>query len=229
MTKSASERKEMMISFIDATQKIIDDEGIENVTARKVAKLTGYNVSTSYKYFNNLNHIIFFASMKYYNNYIHDLPNYVSETYSSLRNYYEIWKCFSIHAFNEPKIFKSIFLEQYHPSIHHTMTQYYELFQDEFEKLPDLLSTMLDKDCVIDRDITILNYCVEDGYIKKDDVDELSRNILIFFEGLLIKVTNHVEGYDKETALKLLTTYVKNNLQYYSLRAKDLILPFSEF
>ena len=228
MTKSAIEKKEMMITFINATKNIIDNQGIDNVTARKVAQLTGYNVATSYKYFHNLNHIIFFASMKYYTEYIHDLPNYISDNYSSLKNYYEIWRCFCVHAFNNPKIFKSLFLDQNPHSVQETMIQYYELYPDEFKDLPEVLLPMLNKDCIIDRDIAILKVCVDDGYIRSEDLEELSRNIIIFFEGLLLKLTNNIEGYAKDNAINIIMDFIKNNLHYYNLRAKNLISSFSE-
>lgn len=228
MTKSAIEKKEMMISFVNATKKLIEEEGIENVTARRVAQLTGYNVATAYKYFNNLNHIIFFASMKYYNDYIHNLPIYIKETNSSLVNYLEIWRCFSIHAFNNPKIFKSLFLDQNPHSVQDTMKQYYELYPDEFRELPQVLLPMLSKDCIVDRDIAILKVCVDDGYILKEDLEMLSRSIVIFFEGLLMKVTNNIDGYNKDHALEIILTYIKNNLHYYNLKAKNMLPEFAE-
>lgn len=228
MTKSAIEKKEMMISFVNATKKLIEEGGIENVTARRVAQLTGYNVATAYKYFNNLNHIIFFASMKYYNDYIHNLPIYIKETNSSLVNYLEIWRCFSIHAFNNPKIFKSLFLDQNPHSVQDTMKQYYELYPDEFRELPQVLLPMLSKDCIVDRDIAILKVCVDDGYILKEDLEMLSRSIVIFFEGLLMKVTNNIDGYNKDHALEIILTYIKNNLHYYNLKAKNMLPEFAE-
>jgi len=228
MTKSAIEKKEMMISFVNATKKLIEEEGIENVTARRVAQLTGYNVATAYKYFNNLNHVIFFASMKYYNDYIHDLPNYIKETNSSLINYLEIWRCFSNHAFHNPKIFKSLFLDQNPHSVQDTMKQYYELYPDEFRELPQVLLPMLSKDCIVDRDIAILKVCVDDGYIRKEDLEMLSRSIVIFFEGLLMKVTNNIDGYNKDHALEIILTYIKNNLHYYNLKAKNMLPDFAE-
>lgn len=229
MTKSAIEKKEMMISFVNATKELIDKEGIENVTARKVALLTGYNVATAYKYFNNLNHIIFFASMKYYNKYIQDLPNYINENNSSLKNYLEIWRCFCVHAFNNPKIFKSLFLDQQSHQVHDIMKHYYELFPDDFKELPEVLLPMLSRDCIVDRDIAILKLCVDDGYIRKDDLEKLSGNILIFFEGLLMKVTNTPEIYTKEKALDIIIAYIKGILHYYTLKAKNAIPEFIEF
>ncbi len=48
-----------MTYFIDATNEIIENEGIESVTIRKVANLAGYNSATIYNYFENLDHLIF--------------------------------------------------------------------------------------------------------------------------------------------------------------------------
>ncbi len=226
MTKSAIERKEMIISFISSTNKLIDEEGIENVTARKIAHATGYNVATAYKYFKNLNHILFFACMKYYNLYIQDLPNYISEDNSSLENYLGIWKCFSIHAFNNPKIFKSIFLDQGHLSVKDTMKEYYEIFPNELKNLPTSLSKMLDKDYINERDLAILEVCIKDGYINQEDVKELSENVIIFFEGLLMKVTNHVDGYSKKRALEIILKFIYNTLHYYNLKSSNVLSPF---
>ncbi len=88
---------------------------------------------------------------------------------------------------------------------------------------------MLNKDCFIDRDIEILKYCANDGYIDMEDVEKISVNIVLFFEGLLVKVTNRIEGYDNEKALEMMMNYVKSSLHYYTLKAKNLIPPFSEF
>ncbi|MDX5609295.1 TetR/AcrR family transcriptional regulator, partial [Clostridioides difficile] len=43
--------------FIEAAQNIMENEGIENITLRKVADMAGYNSSTLYKYFKNLDHL----------------------------------------------------------------------------------------------------------------------------------------------------------------------------
>jgi hypothetical protein len=108
------------------------------------------------------------------------------------------------------------------------MIQYYELYPDEFKDLPEILLPMLNKDCIIDRDIAILKVCVDDGYIRSEDLEELSRNIIIFFEGLLLKLTNDIEGYAKDKSLNIIMDFIKNNLHYYNLRAKNLISTFSE-
>lgn len=44
--------------FVQAAKKIILDEGVENVSVRKVADLAGYTFSTIYNYYNTLNELL---------------------------------------------------------------------------------------------------------------------------------------------------------------------------
>ena len=44
--------------FIEAAVKIIDEEGIEGVSIRKVADIAGYNSATLYNYFDDLPHLL---------------------------------------------------------------------------------------------------------------------------------------------------------------------------
>ena len=46
--KKDLQKKRIMIYFIDATNLIIEKEGLDAVTLRKVADLAGYNSATIY-------------------------------------------------------------------------------------------------------------------------------------------------------------------------------------
>ena len=41
-------QKRVMIYFISATKKLIEQEGLENLTVRKIASSAGYNSATLY-------------------------------------------------------------------------------------------------------------------------------------------------------------------------------------
>lgn len=47
-------RKRIMSYFINATIELMEKEGIENLTIRKVAEQAKYNSATLYHYFSNL-------------------------------------------------------------------------------------------------------------------------------------------------------------------------------
>ena len=65
MKYTEEERSRIMISFIQATRKIIDTEGIDQVSIRKIANQTGMNSATMYLYFSNADVLITIASMSY--------------------------------------------------------------------------------------------------------------------------------------------------------------------
>lgn len=45
--------------FVNAARRIIETEGMEGISARKVSQMAGYDASTLYNYFESLDHIIF--------------------------------------------------------------------------------------------------------------------------------------------------------------------------
>ncbi len=57
-------RKRIMSYFINATIELMEKEGIENLTIRKVAEQAKYNSATLYHYFSNLDELELFASVK---------------------------------------------------------------------------------------------------------------------------------------------------------------------
>ena len=59
------QRKRMMGYFIRAAEEVIESDGLDKVTIRKVAQLAAYNSATLYNYFEDLDHLIFFTLMKY--------------------------------------------------------------------------------------------------------------------------------------------------------------------
>lgn len=66
MANQELKKKRMLTYFIKAAQDIMNKEGIAGVTLRKVADGAGYNNATLYNYFEDLDHVILFASLKYF-------------------------------------------------------------------------------------------------------------------------------------------------------------------
>ena len=57
-------RKRVMAYFINATIELMEEIGIENLTIRKVAERSKYNSATLYNYFDSLDELEMFASVK---------------------------------------------------------------------------------------------------------------------------------------------------------------------
>ena len=68
--KKYIQKKRIIKYFIDAVKQIQEEEGLQAVTIRKVADIAGYNSATLYNYFENLDHLLLFASMDYFQEYV---------------------------------------------------------------------------------------------------------------------------------------------------------------
>lgn len=65
MDRKEQLRKRMMAKFIISADEIMQKEGFDKITIRNVAQLAGYNSATLYNYFDDLDHLLFYMSMRY--------------------------------------------------------------------------------------------------------------------------------------------------------------------
>lgn len=56
--KKEIKRERIKTYFLEAAKKVIIEEGVENVTIRKVAHIAGYSYATIYNYFADLNELL---------------------------------------------------------------------------------------------------------------------------------------------------------------------------
>ena len=61
-----AEQKDWIFArFINAAAEIMEEEGVESLTLRKVSGRAGYNSATLYNYFNDLEHLVACASVRW--------------------------------------------------------------------------------------------------------------------------------------------------------------------
>ncbi|KAF5047664.1 MAG: TetR/AcrR family transcriptional regulator [Sedimentibacter saalensis] len=184
-TNKEIQRKRMLLYFIEATNKIIDNDGIENVTIRNVADIAGYNSATLYNYFEDLDHLIFFTSMKYLKEYILELPKFIKNSNNSLEVFMKTWECFCKFSFENPKIFYNIFFGKYKDILKETINEYYNIFPEELGESNGEILKMLKFQSIYDRNKIILYPLIEDGIIKEEYFDIINQTIIYSFQGIL--------------------------------------------
>lgn len=197
MTKKEIQRKRIMTYFIDAAREIIDEEGIEGITIRKVADKAGYNSATLYNYFENLDHLIFFAAMKYIRDYAHTLPKYLKDADNALDIFIKVWECFCHFSFKKPDIYYAIFFASLDHSLDNYIREYYKLFPEDLGNQAKGISTMLLKHDIYDRGMTTINQCVEEGFIRKENAEDLNEMATLLYKGILAELIQGKIGYDE--------------------------------
>ncbi len=201
-----------MSYFIDAAAKIIEEEGIQSITIRKVADIAGYNSATLYNYFKNLDHLIFFAAMRYVKEYSLNLHRFIENSENALERHLATWNCFCHYSFNKPEIYYAIFFAKLDNPLENYVEEYYKLFPEDLGKQPKDISTMLLKHDIYDRSTTLLEGCVDEGFIKEDDKDDINEMILLVYQGILQKIINKKINYSDaiDKTMKYITQIIKS-------------------
>lgn len=209
-------KNKVMNQFINAAVELIDENGIENVTIRGVAAKAGYNSATIYNYFENLDHLIFFAAMKSIKDYALALNEYLVNTKNSMDRFLKVWECFCKYAYKKPEIYNAIFFANLSKDMEHYITEYYSLYPEELGLHDKTINTMLLKANINDRNMTTVMDCVDEGFIDTENADKLNDMTLLLFEGMLKRVLRGTVNC--EDAIVNTMDYIKITVQSFLIK-----------
>lgn len=218
MNKKEIQRKRMMSYFINAADRIIKEEGINQITIRKVADYAGYNSATLYNYFENLDHLVFFAAMRSIKDYALALPDYTKNAKDALERFLLVWECFCNYSYRNPDIYYAIFFAKLHDDLEKYILDYYRLFPEDLGDPSEGLTTMLLKHNIYERGETSLDDCIKEGFIKEEDKKELNEFIFLTYESILLRVIRARMDYKEaiESAMK----YIEKIVSLYLVKDK---------
>lgn len=215
--KKEIKRKRMMSYFIDAADKIIDEEGIDQLTIRKVADLAGYNSATIYNYFENLEHLVCYSAISYLKEYYISLNDYIKEAKNGYERFLLIWEKFCTHSYKNPKIYRTIFFSSTKQTTSEIFNDYFSIFPFDFEKYNNYVSQMLIEKDIYSRDKAILMNLVEENYIREQNIDEINDFIIVFYRGMLARIIDKLdyEEINIEEEVKKTVKYIRKILEGY--------------
>lgn len=216
MNNKELRKNRVMMYFINATEELIREYGIEELTLREVAKKAGYNSATLYNYFENLDHLIFFAAMKYTKDYTLALKTYLLDSKNAMDRFLKVWECFCDFSYDNPEIYNAIFFPKSDKDVKYYVKQYYEIYPNELIEEVDTTSTMLIKTDINERGMTIVSDCVDEGFIRLEDADKLNDMTLLIFEGMLKRVLRNNTSYDD--ARNCTMAYIKDIVKLFLIK-----------
>ena len=214
--KKLIQKRRTVKYFIEAVKKIQDTEGLGAISIKKIADIASYNSATIYNYFESLDHLLFFASMEYFKEYIEELPNRLEGEQDSLKRYIIIWKCFLEHSFRYPDNYYSIFFAKNGSKAKEYIDDYYMLYPLDTSKMSEDIKNMMEEKDLFTRGNIAVKECIKDGYFKENEGQELNSIITYIFESFLFRVMHH--ELDPNEADKQVNKYLINLIGKYSLK-----------
>ncbi|HBF3714792.1 TPA: TetR/AcrR family transcriptional regulator [Clostridioides difficile] len=207
MTNKELQKKRILMYFIEAAQNIMENEGIENITLRKVADMAGYNSSTLYKYFKNLDHLISFASIKYFKDYNLNISRCIENVNDEYKKYIIMWKLFCKHSFDNAQAFYQVFFNLSSDELSYITKQYYDMFPEDLGIHDSDISLMITGESIKKRNKILLNNLVDTGYIPAKDLDIINDIIISFYQNLLfLKKNTGKNSDDDELTMKMISS-----------------------
>src|SRR6056297_1846518 len=215
INKDDQKKKKMLKKFINATTDVIKNEGIDNVTIRKVADIAGFNSATIYNYFDNCKQLIFFASINFISDYVVEMPSYIENSDNPVERLMKMWEYFSLHSFKNPKIYYAIFSENLGDKSENLIRNYYKLFPEELNNAPNNLLPMLLESDLSKRAQIAIQPCIDKGFFSEKEAKLVDEGIRLAYHGMLTLIINNRVEYTPEEATDHLKTHIKTIINNY--------------
>ena len=198
MDKLDIKKRRVMMYFIEATQDLILNEGIENLSIKKIADKAGYNTATIYNYFEDLEELILYSSIDYLKIYLKDLRNEISSDMKAIEIYRTIYKVFVHHSFEKPEIFHTLFFGKYSYKLEKIIKKYYEIFPDDITGQNDITKSVLVEGNIHNRDIPVMKQMIKEGSILEEEAPYIMEAIVRVHQSYLENILQQREKISLE-------------------------------
>lgn len=217
LTIKERQRLRNMAFFIDAAHQIIESEGVDSVSVRRVADLAGFNTGTLYNYFRNLDHLIGYAGVKYLKDYYSVLDDYIKEADNAEVRYVKIWELFCRYSFDRPKVWKAIFFLTPNDDIKEIFDSYFEVYPEDLGIHTEDLLPMINSSSIYVRSRKCLEPVADEGVISQECVEELNEMTVLVYRGLLETIITTHNKLDLENEVDKFVKFVKKGLDAYRI------------
>lgn len=173
--------------LIQKTYEILKDIGPEDTKIRTIASRANCTSTVIYRHFNDLDHLLLFASIKFLEDYIVDIQKILNTNINVLDIGILMWKSFAKYAFQNIHVFETLFWGKYKENLGDTIFECYQLFPEEWKSLDGLTASVFFNDDLKVRNRIMLRRAAVTGYFSFDDAMLLSDLECYLFHGLLME------------------------------------------
>lgn len=199
---SDHEREKIISAFISAAREIIETSGLDGLSIRRVAALTGYSSATIYIYFPNVDVLVTMACISYLESYCRAIAADMDKMRSSYDAHMHTWELFCRFAFDRPQIFYHLFYVPHTVELEETLRDYYKLYPRQLEDIEGPVREMLLGGCLEDRCMKVLWPLAQERGISREDCEMINDISICYFRKLLeMRCNNSPQGRDKEVLM----------------------------
>ena len=168
-------------TFINAAREMIDSEGLENISVRKIAQIAGFHNSTIYLYFEDLDQLAMLASMKYFREYSQSLEAQSRLNLSPTQRFLSIWELFADTMLKEPHVFYNFFFGKRSDNLPEIMNRYYDIFPEERDQFSEEIESMYFGKNITDRSLKLLMPMLREDNLVTEETLSMQNELIVCY------------------------------------------------
>ena len=171
--------------YIERVCKIMEKDGAEDLSIRRIAKELGCSSAALYRYFNSKSELMYYVSLNTLEGYIIRL-NQAEKTWRGVWDIYVgVWYCYSQEAFRHPKDYNRLFFEHTNEYLGGAMKA--GAISEENALILNRMSCILYKG--------YFKGVMDDG-IEEDEIEERVRSFIDDLDIIVKALASELQGYD---------------------------------
>lgn len=188
--------------YIQVASRILEQEGPEGINIRRIAKESGCTSAVLYKHFENLDHLLVLASVKFLAPYISDFIEISKrKDLTSIQKDLLLWKKFIMEAFNNRTYYLQMFYGSNKDILEECLYEYYSLFPDEEKGFDGFGASIIFSSNLLEREFIRLRRAAHENLITIENAKLLSRLSVAVFDGIFLRSEEYTDskgGYKLE-------------------------------
>lgn len=173
--------------YIEAAYELLERDGLNSVSIRKVADEIGCSSAALYRHFPDINELIAVASIRFLRDYIEDARILSKVEMNPLELNLQLWECLAYYSFRNAEVFDNLFFGNSDGGRYsEAVLGYFEEYPEDLAGLKDFMLDMFrDATTVAERDSILLNRAAENGMLSRDAAVFLCKLDTYLFRGML--------------------------------------------
>ena len=180
MAKNDNRRK-----YIDAAYRILERDGLDGISIRKVADEVGCSSAALYKHFDNLDELVVYASIRFLSDYSLDVQTLSKVDLNPLQLNIQLWECFAFYAFRNVPVFEQLFYNTDPDLLSSVLYDFYQIFPEELTNVRSYMITMMGNSDIKKRGFLTMSKAVDMGMIDMESLSYLCETDSYIFRGML--------------------------------------------
>lgn len=177
--------------YIERACQIVKDEGVEAVSIRRMAKEFNCSSTSMYRYFENVEELLYYSYLGYLDEYLEELNAHEKEWKDIWDMHIGIWECYCRAAFRFPQAYNIIFFSAASRNLPMAIKEYYEMFPERINIVSPYLQVMLQSTDLLERDMVMARRCAESGVITMDNAVKMNRLVCLLYKGYLKDILDY--------------------------------------